>query len=338
MKVYLINVVIITMFAIHVSSVIAKTSYVNEITLKENVDFPLVDEIGSVIGSFGITKGTRLEVASVQEQHITVLFNKKEYEIDISKTDYADRMKKSDYFTPIQISIWSPIQVFSRDWDVVGFRYGGFYSRNRHVYGLDIGFVNRADSSSGGIQLGLFNTVSVLKGRGGFVAENYAHFDYARSDKRPAYYTGMQLGSWNSADEMRGLQCAGGINDAFTINGLQLALMNFCYDGCGIQLGLGQNAFGDFVGAQIGAINMTYGEMHGLQFGILNFADLINLADKEMHGLQFGILNGAARMHGFQFGIVNFTQKLHGIQVGLLNFITESHLPFLPVPAINAHF
>lgn len=242
----------------------------------------------------------------------------------------------ADGTTPIQISIWSPIQVFPRDWDVVGFRYGGFYSRNRHVYGLDIGFVNRADASSGGIQLGLFNTVSVLKG-GDFCAESYARFDYARSDKRPAHYTGMQLGLFlNSADEMRGLQSAWG-NDAFTIKGVQLALCNFCYDGSGVQIALvGQNAFGDFIGAQIGAINMTFGEMHGFQFGALNFADLMNLADKEMHGLQFGILNGAGRMHGLQFGILNLAQKLHGIQIGVLNIIIEGSIPVLPV--INAQF
>lgn len=244
----------------------------------------------------------------------------------------------ADGITPIQVSIWSPIQVFPRDWDVVGLRFGGFYSRNRHVYGLDLGLVNRADASSGGIQLGLGNIVSVLKGGDRFSAGSDARFNYARSDKRPAHYTGMQLGLFlNSADEMRGLQYAW-FNDACTMKGLQLApLGNFCSDGYGVQLAFGgQNAFGDFIGAQIGAINMTFGEMHGFQFGALNFADLKNLADKEMHGLQFGIFNVAQRMRGLQFGIFNVAQKLCGIQIGALNIITEGTVPVLPV--INAQF
>ena len=244
----------------------------------------------------------------------------------------------ADGITPIQASVWSPIQVFPRDWDVVGFRFGGFYSRNRHVYGLDLGLVNRADASSGGIQLGLMNTASKSGGR---FLDSFGSDSYARLGERPARYTGIQLGFMNHADEMWGLQY-GLFNDARTIKGLQLAPgCNICYGvsdvHSGVQLALvGNNAFGDFNGAQIGAGNITFEEMHGLQFGILNFADTMNLADKEMHGLQLGILNGAGRMRGLQFGVFNVAQKLYGIQIGVLNIIIESPIPVLPV--INAQF
>lgn len=62
--------------------------------------------------------------------------------------------------TPLQLSIWSPVQVFPSDWDVIGLRCGGIYSRNRQVYGVDVGLFNSADAASGGLQLGLGNLVT----------------------------------------------------------------------------------------------------------------------------------------------------------------------------------
>jgi len=245
----------------------------------------------------------------------------------------------ADGITPIQISIWSPIQVFPRDWDVVGLRYGGFYSRNSHVYGLDIGFFNRADSSSGGIQLGLMNTVSDLGF--GFFTVNLGRLseigkNIYRSDSG-ANYTGIQLGFfYNHADDMRGLQLSPlvGVNQAVTLTGFQFAMINQCYSGSGLQLAWWFSvASHDFSGAQLGMLNICDNGV-GLQLALFG-----NIADRDFSGAQitsgfFNFCTGS--MTGAQIGLINYAGKMTGVQIGALNIIKESPVPFLPV--INAHF
>jgi len=227
--------------------------------------------------------------------------------------------------TPLQLSIWSPLQVFPSDWDVTGLRCGGIYSRNRQVYGVDVGLFNSADAASGGLQLGLGNLVSAL----GF---GFVIFDPAtspvlglesggkppRSELR-AGYTGLQLSLLsNHADDMVGLQLAGICNRAIMMSGFQFSLGNECFRGRGWQGGLLNEAHREFGGIQTGGVNTCGRVMRGLQVGG------VNICDGEMHGLQIGIINYA------------YAQKMSGVQIGLLNFIYDNPVPFLP--GINAHF
>lgn len=59
--------------------------------------------------------------------------------------------------TPLQISLFNPIQLTNEGSDVLGLRLNLFYGRNQNVNGLDLGLVNSVDDSSSGLALGLLN-------------------------------------------------------------------------------------------------------------------------------------------------------------------------------------
>jgi len=222
--------------------------------------------------------------------------------------------------TPVQISIWNPVQVFPDDYDVAGFRCG-LYSRNRHVYGLDVGVMTRADESSGGIQVNLgCSTVSglgvdfIIPDLIGASEPDWSVVDNASKSNKCASYTGLQLAYVvNYADDMRGIQLAGVGNYAVRLRGCQIGGVNECRSGRGWQLGILDDARHDFGGIQGAALfNFCGEEMHGLQIG-----GLWNSCDGEMHGLQIGV--------------VNIAGKMTGVQVGLINIIKDSAIPFIPL-------
>ncbi len=228
--------------------------------------------------------------------------------------------------TPLQLSLWSPVQAFPRDWDVMGLRCSGIYAQNNQVYGLDVGLFNSAAASSGGLQLGVGNVVSSLGF--GFIIFDAADAPLLNMDvigsthpyESYASYTGLQLSLlFNHADELRGLQFAGVGNRAVTLRGFQFALgANDSFMGAGAQVGLSNEAHRGFSGVQLGGVNACGGTLRGLQIGAAN------LCDGELHGLQIGLINYA------------YAGGMTGVQIGLLNFIWNNPVPFLPL--INAHF
>lgn len=44
--------------------------------------------------------------------------------------------------TPLQLSVWNPVQLVPDDWDVWGLRLNLPYGMNRDLYGLDVGVFN----------------------------------------------------------------------------------------------------------------------------------------------------------------------------------------------------
>jgi len=112
---------------------------------------------------------------------------------------------------PVQLSLFTPVQIFPEDYTISGIRLNLIYGRNATVTGLDLGLVNHTTAGiSKGVQWGLVgvvdadfmgwqnNTVNAVKGnfegfQWGFV--NYAH-----------YANGFQLGFVNYAGSMKGLQ------------------------------------------------------------------------------------------------------------------------------------
>ncbi len=44
-------------------------------------------------------------------------------------------------WTPFQLSIWNPVQLFDENRDVYGLRANLFYGKNRDVYGIDLGLL-----------------------------------------------------------------------------------------------------------------------------------------------------------------------------------------------------
>lgn len=232
----------------------------------------------------------------------------------------------ADGTTPLQLSVWSPLQLFPRAWDVIGLRCSGVYAQNRHVYGLDAGLFNSATATSGGLQVGAGNAVSALGF--GFVVFDAAdkrilNLDEAginRKGETYAGYTGLQLSLlFNHADDLCGLQFAGLGNRAVIFSGVQVALgSNEGFCGRGWQVGLLNETLSAFYGVQSGGVNMCGQALHGLQIGA------VNICDGEMHGLQLGLINFA------------YARGTAGVQVGLINFMRDNPVSFCPL--LNAHF
>jgi len=214
--------------------------------------------------------------------------------------------------TPIQVSIWSPVQVFPADWDVIGLRLNGFYGRNSRVYGLDVGLYNHVSVSGGGGALGFNNTAcdgnaleaTILGERAGRCQRYYrSGYGCGVFGVPSCSYCGLQAGMFNYADRLRGVQCAILGNQAADMKGIQLSLLaNVAGNSAGLQCSFGNTAWGNMSGVQVGcAFNFCAGTMRGMQVSLLNYA-----------------------------------RTLHGVQIGIANIVKDSPVPFSPF--LNAHF
>jgi hypothetical protein len=182
-------------------------------------------------------------------------------------------------WTPYQLSIFSPAQIFPEDWNVYGLRTSVFYGNNRDIYGLDLGpFFNKA-RDIGGLQLAGFGV--------------------------------------NKARDVTGLQISGFMNEATgDVNGIQIGLGNKSRNLNGFQIApLAVNvATGDVKGAQISyIINAAEGNLTGFQLGGVNSCSF-NIssirggfkASGDITGVQIGYIG-------------NYTNDVNGVQIGGLS-------------------
>ncbi len=152
-------------------------------------------------------------------------------------------------WTPLQISIWNPVQLFSEERNVYGIRTNVFYGKNHNIYGLDIGLFTNECNDINGFQISTLCNLA----RG--------------------HVTGSQIGYYsNLAENITGLQMCVGLNSADNLNGLQLSLFNnFPTDKTktnGIQIGF-INFCERVNGIQIGLFNYCK-RMNGIQIGVIN--------------------------------------------------------------------
>ena len=132
--------------------------------------------------------------------------------------------------TPIQLSLFSPIQIAKEETSVKGLRLSLLYGRNVNLMGLDIGCVCWNTGNVKGFQYGL---VGITEGR----------------------FAGWQDNFWNQASDFAGFQ-SGGINKADTAEGFQWGLVNITKSMSGFQLGL-LNMTENLNGLQIGILNVV---------------------------------------------------------------------------------
>lgn len=122
---------------------------------------------------------------------------------------------------PIQLSLFTPVQIFPETAPIAGIRLNLLYGRSVSVQGLDIGLVNHTTTGHfKGVQWGLVgiadadfdgfqdNAVNIVKGR----------------------ITGFQWGIVNHAVSASGFQL-GFVNYAGTMHGLQIGLVNIIGQG-----------------------------------------------------------------------------------------------------------
>lgn len=197
----------------------------------------------------------------------------------------------STEWTPLQVSLVHPVQVFPKETKVQGLRINLLYGVNDEMAGIDLGLINRTTGTTQGLQLGAFpfggfNITENLEGiqfAGFYGGANIAHKDVSG-----AQISGIWAGANFANRDVTGLQLAGivgGINKAGNLDGIQIA---------GILLG-------------------------------------VNLAQNTKGVQLATLYNQAEEMKGLQIGIVNVCKQMRGVQIGLANIIKESTLPFFPV-------
>ena len=174
--------------------------------------------------------------------------------------------------TPVMVSLVTPVQAPSRDYDVTGFRLSLIYGECQEFTGLDIGIVDYADRDFTGIAIGGANIVGDRLYGGQLGLFNWNSNDASDWGRRSA---GAQLGLLNYADMFIGLQ-DGFVNIANgTFMGLQSGFLNFSHDVYGVQCG-----YWFLLG-----VNVTSGSLRGCQLGLVNYANRVE------GGLQIGFVN-----------------------------------------------
>jgi hypothetical protein len=145
----------------------------------------------------------------------------------------AQPTQASGSSTPVQLALWSPIQVFDEGVSVTGLRLILISGVNRDVTGLDLlGVASLTQGDQTGLQLGFYDEV------GGDL-------------------TGCQLGVFANDVEgrARGFQSA--------------AISNHAGEGVGVQFAGLLNRTGRMRGLQISLVNWT-DELEGVQVGLVN--------------------------------------------------------------------
>jgi hypothetical protein len=71
-------------------------------------------------------------------------------------------------------------------------------------------------------------------------------------------------------------------------------------------------------GVQWGMVNVSYHEFVGWQPGMVNFDQ------GTFTGFQSGIVNITDQARGFQLGFVNYARQMSGLQIGLVNVIADN--------------
>ena len=178
--------------------------------------------------------------------------------------------------TPVMVSLVTPVQVPSRNYDVTGVRLSLIYGECREFTGLDIGIIDCTRRDFTGIAIGGAN---IAGGR----------------------LYGGQLGlvNWNS----------GGATDwARRSTGVQFGLLNYADTFTGLQDGIANVANGRFMGLQSGFLNCAH-NVYGLQCGFY-FLLGVNVSSGSLRGCQIGLVNFANRVEGgLQIGIINIIEQ-----------------------------
>lgn len=147
----------------------------------------------------------------------------------VSASDMEEEKRGS---TPLQLSLYCPIQMVPEDNDVYGLRLNLPYGVNHSVYGLDIGLWNTTTGDQYGFQVG---AIGVYR-EGRTFGWNFAGIVNLSSGNE----TGVSFaGIYNQSEgKVTGLQFGGIASKAKHVRGLQFGLVNYSEDITGIQLGL----------------------------------------------------------------------------------------------------
>lgn len=122
---------------------------------------------------------------------------------------------------PIQLALFTPVQIFPEENPISGVRLNLIYGRNISVTGLDLGLVNHTKKDlSKGVQFGLVGLVD-----SDFVGWQSNWINITKNN-----FEGFQWGTVNYANFANGLQL-GIVNYTGSMKGLQIGLVNIIKEG-----------------------------------------------------------------------------------------------------------
>ncbi len=122
---------------------------------------------------------------------------------------------------PIQLSLFTPVQIFPEETPIKGVRLSLIYGRSSYVTGFDWGLVNHTTSGvSKGAQFGFV----------GLVETDFTGWQDNAVNITRGNFEGFQWGVVNYAKHANGFQL-GLVNYAGTMKGLQIGLVNIIEQG-----------------------------------------------------------------------------------------------------------
>ncbi len=198
----------------------------------------------------------------------------------------------------------------------------GLVNFSSTAHSADIGVVNVATDELHGAQLGAFNYA------GDMVGLQVSGIGVAQRAK------GIQVaGIGASVQRFSGLQVVGvGGGDRFI--GAEFGIGVVSTQFSGLRASLVGMTFERFRGLAVGGVNMVVdGPATGVLAGGVNYVDerligsqlgIVNITDEDVTGLQSGAFNYAdGRLIGAQLGAINASDGLGGLQAGAFNFSGE---------------
>ena len=129
--------------------------------------------------------------------------------------------------SPVQLSLFTPIQIVAPEKSVSGLRLNLIYGKNVDVTGLDWGLVNHNTGSGFAWQAGLVNVVE----------KDFTGWQEGAVNMTNGAFTGLQSGLYNQTEDMKGV-AYGLINRAKNMRGVQLGLFNYTETMHGLQIGV----------------------------------------------------------------------------------------------------
>ncbi len=200
-------------------------------------------------------------------------------DVKVLKTTRGGTQNESKW-TPFQLALFEPVQIFSSSYVVKGLNWNFLYSNNVHIYGFDMSPTGATESRSfGGVQItaaGLSDEMNgvqfALFGDFSNVARGvqFCPIDISFNEmKRFSGFKIVGVGPYSEIRHMDGALIAPFFSFTQTMTGFQMSLAH-----CGAEKA---NGF------QLGGF-IEDGEFNGVQMGLFNRA-------KKMSGVQFGFLN-----------------------------------------------
>ncbi len=236
---------------------------------------------GFMIGLFNESRdltGFQIGLLNVAKNGIfpIMLFYNSNYEKNPSK-NFSGIVNSS--WSPFQLSIFSPLQIFSQETSIYGLRLNFLYGRNDRIYGLDFGFFNHT-SETKGISVGAFNKIE--NGAAGLqiglyndVMEDFYGLQIGVGQYNRKFFYGFSMAAIAiTGEDVNGMQIGFLLNSGKNFLLPQFGLgLNFADSSPGQLAGIGNYSKKGVHGPQIsGGFNIAHGDVYGQLGGLLNYA------------------------------------------------------------------